>query len=329
MVRGGIFFPVSKNKMKIGIVGLGKMGLLHASILNTLPDVKVKALCEKNPFVYRFAKKILKDISIINDVSSFSGLNLDAIYVTTQPSSHFPVILAIYSKGIAKNIFVEKPLGENAKESLKLYELAQTKNGVNMVGFNRRFSTTFRKAKEILKEGVIGEIFSFKGYAHSSDFFGQKKAKQSRLRGNVVNDLGSHIIDLGLWFFGELEVISCKGDDDTCWFQVKSKNIIGEFDVSWCKEGIRLPEFGFLIEGSNGRLNVDCDMVKLNGKESFVWYKQNLNDNVRFLLGEPDYFREDEAFVKAIITNSHIEPNFYTAYIVDKIIEEVNKWMKG
>ena len=94
---------------RVAVVGTGKMGMLHASLLNTFPDVQLVALCEKSSLIRRYWRRILKEVSVVDDVKELLGFDLDAIYVTTPISSHFPVIHDIYSKGIANNIFVEKP----------------------------------------------------------------------------------------------------------------------------------------------------------------------------------------------------------------------------
>ena len=105
----------------------------------------------------------------------------------------------------------------------------------------------------------------------------------------------------------------------------------GSFDVSWCKEGYHVPEFGLMIKGSEGKIMVDDDVVKLepvSGK-SMHWYRQDLNDNVGFLLGAPEYFREDEYFVKSILNGVNPEPSFDTAskvdYIIGKVLEGVER----
>ena len=74
---------LNEKTINVGVIGLGKMGLLHASILNFLPDVKLAALCEKSGVIRRFLKKVFKDVKVVDDVEKLSGLGLDAVYVTT------------------------------------------------------------------------------------------------------------------------------------------------------------------------------------------------------------------------------------------------------
>ena len=50
------------KKLKVGVVGLGKMGLLHASLLSVMPNVQLAALCDKSWLMRKLAKSALKDL---------------------------------------------------------------------------------------------------------------------------------------------------------------------------------------------------------------------------------------------------------------------------
>ena len=97
-------------KLKVGVVGLGKMGIMHACLLNVLPNVQVSALCEKSRLMRIIAKRAFKGVLITDSLEKLAGKNLDAIYVLTPIPSHYPIIREIYAKNIAKNVFVEKTL---------------------------------------------------------------------------------------------------------------------------------------------------------------------------------------------------------------------------
>jgi predicted dehydrogenase len=320
------------TKAKVAIVGLGKMGLLHASILSTFDNVELVALCEKSALIRRFAGKVTKNIRVVASVEDLGGMELDAIYVTTPVSSHAPVIKTVYTQRIAKNVFVEKPLASNSGEAEELCNLAEKLGSINMVGYNRRFSVTFRKARQILDERILGDPTFFVGYAYSSDFAGAKWGSKSG-RGGVLSDLGSHLLDLALWLFGELEVKGARLEslvsadaEDAAYVSVKTPSSLnGEFRISWCKENFRLPDIGLQLEGPNGTMMVNEDKVelKLNSGSSSLWHKHDLGDNVPFFIGGAEYQREDEFFVSSALHNTHAEPSFQTASRVEKLIDQV------
>jgi len=325
---------LSREKLRVAVVGLGKMGLLHAGILNVLPNAQLTALCDKSAMIRKFCKKVFDGVHLVDDIRALSNLRLDAVYVTTPISSHFFIIRSIYSKEIARNVFVEKTLASSYDQANELCQLAKSFGGVNMVGYQRRLNVNFRKAKDLLTQETIGEVASFSAYAYSSDLLGSRKnSKTSVFRGGVLRDLGAHVVDLALWFFGDLTVDSAKlesaterDSEDSVYFRVKGlDDLEGEFNISWCMENYRLPEFGLLIKGSKGIMRVNEDKVELkldNGKSS-TWYRHDLNDNVSFLLGAPEFSREDKCFVKSVLEGCNADPSFYAASKVDYIIDQV------
>ena len=329
-----IMLERDEGKLKVGLVGFGKMGMLHAGILNFLPEVKLAAICEKSGLIRKFLKKVFKDVKILDEVDRLSSFDLDAVYVTTPIGSHFPVVKSLYENGVTRNLFVEKTLASNFDEARKLCEFAQEFGGVNMTGYMRRFCVTFMKAKGLLSERVIGKPLSFKAYAYSSDFFGIdgcSKVKTPVV--GVLRDLGCHALDLALWFFGDLKVTDVRlksvlnnSSIDSAYLRVEaSSGLVGEFSVSWCVSGYRIPEVGFVIEGSEGCLTVNDDKLELNMKDGSThrWFRHDLDDRVDFWLGSPEYYREDECFVEAVVHGRSVEPSFEAAAKVDGLIDEV------
>ena len=71
------------------------------------------------------------------------------------------------------------------------------------------------------------------------------------------------------------------------------------------------------------RVNDDILELNLNEGKSRKWYRHDLGDNVDFLLGAPEYYREDENFVDALHKGRVAEPSFRNAAKVDYIIDQV------
>lgn len=326
---------MNEKDVRVAVIGLGKMGLLHASILSTLPHVHLVALCDKSHMLLKLFRKMFK-ANLLDDVGKLASLNPDAVYVTTPIPTHFSIVKALYLNKIADAVFVEKTLAASYDEANELCQLAQHYQGVNMVGYMKRFGVAFGKAKDLLDQGVLGELLSFDAYAYSSDFAGiVKGSKVSVGRGGVLEDLGAHVVDLALWFFGdsdvesaELESLGMPGCEDSAKFTVKTSNGVGgAFDISWCRENYRMPEFGIAVKGSKGSMEVGDDklMLEQNDGRKHKWYRQDLNDNVGFLLGEPEYFREDHHFIEAILRRDYARPDFSTASRVDYLIDQVRQ----
>jgi len=316
------------------VVGLGKMGIVHSCVLNVLPNVEIVAVCEKSGMIRRFSKRIFKGASILDDVSKLADFDLDAVFVTTPIPAHFSVAKALYANDVVRNIFVEKTLADNFQQASELTELARKSEGVNMVGYLRRFYVTFRKARELLLQKAIGVPGSFEGYAYSADFcVGRGVSDVLVSRGGILRDLGCYAIDLSLWFFGELAIsedtASVQGNQgDSVAFGVKGPDgLVGRLEASPFMPDYRMPEIGFLIKGSEGEIVVNDDRVELRlaeGKGS-TWYRHDLDDSVPFCLGLPEYYREDALFVESVIKKQTAEPDFRMAARVDDLIGQIER----
>jgi len=323
------------RKLRFAVIGLGKMGLLHASLLNTFKDVQLVALCDKSVLMTRFYRSMFSSTEkvVVNTLDQLNGLELDAVYVTTPISSHAFIVKDLYAKGIVRNIFTEKTLASNYTQAKEMCELARKVGGKTMVGYMKRFSVVFGKAKELLAQGKLGEPYSFDAYAYSSDFLGlTKDSKSSASRGGALRDIGCHILDLALWLLGDLRVIDVvssngMGDAETSalFTAVNSNGLEGRFDISQCMPNYRMPEFGCLIECSQGKIDVNDDRLLLILRDGSrkIWHRHDLKDNVRFSLGETEYYRENLEFVNSLLENRMCEPNFETASKVDYLIDQV------
>jgi predicted dehydrogenase len=322
----------SSEKIRLAVIGIGKMGLLHTCILNVLPNANVIAVCDKSPIIRKMSSKIFRNMKFVDDVRNLEGLGLDAIYLTTPIPSHYPLAKTLYSNKIAANLFVEKTLASDYAKAKELCDLAAAANGISMVGYMKRFSVTFRKAKNLLDQGMLGDLTSFEAHAYSSDFAASNRGSGiSAARGGVLSDLGSHVIDIALWFFGDLAVKSAKlrstnktGSEDSVMMKTEGTDgLIGNFDISWSKKEYRMPEFGLAIMGNKGNLAVNDDEVIFSSVEkSQKWYRHDLGDSVSFLLGDSEYCRENEEFISSVLVHRKCESDFNTASKVDLVIEQ-------
>jgi len=326
------------NDIRAAVIGLGKMGLLHASTLGAMGGVKVVALCEKSRFLTRFARKAVPSVTVVEEVSQLAGKGLDVVFVTTPIPSHTPIVRQLYLEGIASNVFSEKTLSSNHSDSLELCSLAERASGVTMVGYQRRFGVTFAKARELLHEGSIGEAESFEAHAFSSDFAGVEGGDMLTGRGGVLRDLGSHAIDMALWFFGDLTPVRSTAPSPSSsvptlpmTFGARTAGgLEGEIKASWSVKGYRMAEIGISVKGSRGMVSASDDMVVLTSADGATkrFYRQDLHDDVPFLLGGPEYFRQDAEMIRCLREGTSPEDSFLSASRVDGIIDAAESFLK-
>jgi predicted dehydrogenase len=326
--------------MKISVVGLGKMGLLHAGILNSLSDGSVVSVCERDLFLSTAAKAILpKEVTVYRDVERMvSAEDPDAVIVTTPIDTHVSIVGSLLKAKSDLNVFVEKPLAASYAQARIACEAATRSRGVNMVGFQKRFSPVFRKARELMKE-VLGEPVFFRAYCLSSDVLREGSAWRSKKgSGGVLLDSAPHLLDILIWFFGEptsvvavkRQVYSREVEDYVHAVLSFKSGLQGHMDVCWSLASYRLPEFLLEIHGGNGMLTVTDDFVKFStGKQRGenvgrqVYHRQSFPKSVPFLLTDAEYTLEDVAFLDAVRSGTSPETNFLESAKVNALIDRI------
>jgi predicted dehydrogenase len=334
--------------VKVGIVGLGKMGLLHAGILNALPCCEVTSVAEKEGILVRFAKKLLPGMKFYPSAEEMLAREneLDAVYVTTPITTHLPIVQDIVTNRKKIGVFVEKPLAGKYDDAKKIADLSEGLGLQTMVGFQKRFSPIFQRGRKMLIEGVIGEVDSFDAYSYVSGVFSDGKGwRFTAGEGGALLDLGPHVVDILLWYFGEptsvegntRSVYSTEVDDFASGRLGFGSGVVGSLNVSWSVEGYRLPEIGIEISGSNGKLHVTDDCLKFElysgfsgmkaGKYQFR--KPEFDAAVDFLIGDPEYCMEDKYFIDCVSGRKTPQPDFLTGLKVNDVIERIHDSMLG
>jgi len=333
--------------MNVGIIGLGKMGLLHAGILNSIPDVKIKAITEKESIIANYVRNSMPDVSVYdNYLNMTDSEELDLIYITTPISSHFPIAQTCIENKI--NFFIEKPLTRNLEESKILCNKLKGTNLIHSVGYNRRFIDTFSKVKSLLDLKILGDVSEVKSSMYVSNVFSKSKGWRSRKEvsgGGVLLDFGSHLVDLLLWYFGHIKRVSgsiksvySKEVEDFAHMKMEfANNIHGELDTSWSVKGYRIPEINLEIKGSNGSIKVNEDFIKIDLEKSSSYfnsntttiYKQSLNQGVIIDVGGPDYTKEDLHMIDCIKNKHQSIVNVFEASKTQSVIESMYEASKG
>ncbi len=328
--------------IQVGIIGLGRMGILHSDVINGVSNGSVVAVCEKELLLRKMAKKILPSVHFYESPSEMLRTEaLDAIFVTTPIQTHVPVLEEVLSSQTNRiAVFCEKPLAGNYSDALRIsQEFAES---ITMVGFQKRRSALFSKAKELLENNAIGDILFFKSYGYLTDVFKRNKGwRYEKGTGGVLLDFGVHLVDLIEWFFGEPDVVKSfessffsEAEDYVHCFMKFSRGFIGSLDVCWSMRNYRLPEMGIEIHGTNGLIIVNDDFLKIeldakvNGimdEGKHMFYKPALNTSVDFFMGDPEYTLEDQAFLDAVISKKKCTPDFCDAAKANKLISQIHK----
>ena len=178
--------------IKIGIVGLGRIGKVHLfNIQQLISGASVIAACTRSEKSLEYAKKhsVKGLFTSFDDMLSEGGI--DAVIIASPTALHFEHLKLAIAAG--KHIFCEKPIDlsiENVKEIKSLLDANPVKF---MVGFNRRYDPNVLKIKKELNEGRLGALQSVKIISRDP---GPPPMEFIKTSGGLFLDMAIHDFDL-------------------------------------------------------------------------------------------------------------------------------------
>lgn len=285
--------------MRIGIIGLGKMGQNHLNELSKNSHFKLNALFDlyKNPNLNAF-NNIFYD-----NLDKFLDQNNDIIIIATPTNSHLTIAKKVFKQ--CKCVLIEKPLALNLKEIDEIANLSK-EYGVKVgVGFCERFNPAILALKkELDNEEIISiNIQRFSSYPQRISDVG------------ILQDLAVHDLDL-LRFLSKEEIIKT--------------NLLKKYtqDQTRENESIVLCELEKCIASVHQSWNSTQKLRKIQLITKNHFYEANLNDfsllkdrNFTELTQQSPLFGEHEALLKLIDNQPNPLANINDAYKVQVILE--------
>jgi len=181
------------NMLRVGIVGIGKLGSIHLRIYKELKGIGEIYLVDTNP-------KILADhkrCQYLKDYRDLKG-KVDLVSIATPTSSHYEI-----AKFFLKNkipVLVEKPLTQDLKEAKKLIATSKKNKTLLFVGHVERYNNAYLAIKKIIKNPLFIECHRLSPYPHRS------------LDISVILDLMIHDLDIILYLLRDsVKKIDAKG----------------------------------------------------------------------------------------------------------------------
>lgn len=259
--------------IKVGVIGLGKMGMLHLKNCRFIDGVKVVSVSDISEQRLKRAKDLGIKQLYVDYKDLLKSADVDAVIVTLPNFMHAEIICRAAELG--KDVFVEKPLARTVDECDKIIDAARKNNVKVMIGHNYRFFDNVEKVKDEFESGIVGdiELSTFElvlngPFAPSVEptpvpewYFSKDNLGMGCL------DSGYHLIDLFQWFFGEAEVLYANLGyryrlpyEDSAIVVLCSKNGSnrGVLNVGWFSKAI-FPRFNFrvILHGTAGFTSTD------------------------------------------------------------------------
>ncbi len=207
-------------KIRIGLIGYGGIGRVHAAAYRAIPfhyglpadSISIAGVATtREETARRAADEIGCDFYSADYRDLLARADIDAVDICTPNNSHHEIVLAAAQAGL--HIYCEKPLAMNVAEAARLTQAVDAAGVKGQMTFNFRFFPAVARAKQLLDDGFVGRVFSFNGRYHRSSYISREKPMSWRLQrevtgGGALFDLGAHILDLLYHLLGDFAAVN-------------------------------------------------------------------------------------------------------------------------
>ncbi|MCM3904050.1 MAG: Gfo/Idh/MocA family oxidoreductase [Pyrinomonadaceae bacterium] len=287
------------TKLKIGIVGAGYIGGVHARILARDERVVIAAVHDVAPEPARR----LADMCGARIAHSAQEVieSCDAVYIATPNTKHAELAIAAVQAG--KHVFCEKPMATSLTEAQAVVEAAGKSDAVFQVGHNRRFAPVYTALKRLLTESHQPHSAHVK--MNRGELLHPEWVGDSKITGGFLYETTIHMFDMMRFLFGEVTMLQALGssheypetDDFSILLQFAGgmhATFASSADASWL----------FPYE----RVEVFChhSTITTREMESLVYNQaldgRNIEQSMHQLAKEEKwgYLQEDQSFVDSI-----------------------------
>ena len=319
----------SSEKLKVGIIGCGKSGIMHASLVNMNPRAMWKASCVSDQQSFGYLQDIYPGIRFFLDTQEMlETVDLDTIFICTPDNTHLSLATEVSKKDM--HIFVESPLAESLVGSKMMMDLVSNKGHVFSIGYYSCFKVLFQKAKDLLETGILDRIKRYR----ASLFYTLPLSSPSMDR--IVRARASSFFYLIKWFFGPVKNLYAKASDRIASAKSgvslildHSSGLMGVVDLSWSRPGYPLPTVKITVEATGGTLEISDDSLKIYVYKKTAGFqrgwtviqKTDLTSPSRFFLCEEGYYEGNSSFIDSCLGNKKPVASWEDGYEVMRMIE--------
>jgi myo-inositol 2-dehydrogenase/D-chiro-inositol 1-dehydrogenase len=244
--------------MRVGVIGVGRMGQTHAATLGTIEDVDQVLLTDVDP---ERAEKVAADVGA-RTVASVEELlaSVDAIVISAASSAHADLIHASADAGLPT--FCEKPITLDLDTTADVVEHVRRSGIALQMGFQRRFDAGFRAAHDLVVDGSLGVLYVLRMAGHDPAPPHEEYIPAS---GGIFRDFSVHDFD-ALRFVTGQETVEVFADGAVLNFLQFEK--YGDVDTAVATLRLSGGTFGILSVTRHDPLGYDIRMELLGSGDS-------------------------------------------------------------
>lgn len=316
------------EKVRIGIIGAGRIGKIHAEHLIRHPRAEVTAISDlfAGPDLEAWAEERGIPSVTKDNEALLKRPDVDAVFICSSTDTHVTLIRQAAERG--KHVFCEKPVSMDLRQTELAVEAASRAGVQLQVGFNRRFDHNFKRVREHVRTGAIGEPHLIKITSRDP---APPPEEYIRVSGGIFMDMMIHDFDMARFLCGS-EVVEVfaqggvlidpafakYGDVDTAIATLRFANgALGVIDCS------RKASYGYdqrvEVFGSRGSVSADNDYpnTAVLSTESGVLSDKPLH----FFLEryQAAYAEETERFIDCVLRAESVPVSGHDAWQAERI----------
>lgn len=346
---------MSKSEVRIGVVGTGGFAnQVHMPGYRDHPRANIVGVCDIILERAEAAAKRFGASFVTDDYKELvSRDDIDAIDISTPNDVHVPIALAAIKAG--KHVICEKPLAMNFSEAQELINAAKETGAKTGVNFTYRGHPAARYAQYLISRGHIGKIFHvnalyMQGWLVNPETPIVWRLQKAVTGTGVLGDLGSHVIDLAMWFTGA-KITSVVADMRTFVEERPLPGGSGKGKVDVDDASTFLTRFdngamGTFVSSRNATARGNYQRIEVYGDEGALVYSYDDKDYLEAALGHfakeyqmlkipvPARFRPRDGgtgftenvsnFIDAIIEDKEMVPNFTHGLQNQEVLDAVS-----
>ena len=333
---------MDSNRLRIGVIGSGRISVMHFSATQSLKDKATLICCcdIKKDRADAFAKKY--DVKAYYDYKQMlDEEQLDAVHVLLPHYLHVPVALYAFEKGVA--VLSEKPMSVDYESAKKTVDLAKEKGVLYGVILQCRYNNSAQLVKKAYQNGKLGKIISARStltWARPDSYYLESdwKGTWDKEGGGVVIDQAIHSIDLVNW------IVDSPVKSVSCSMANRGHDIVKVEDSA---EGLIVYEngvkYGFYCMNNYGcdepiEIKLYCENAKVvfDYDDAYIYYNDGTKEeahqssNVETVEGGKDYWgfqhvRQIEQFYNACLKKEPLDISGEEALKTHKLVCDIYK----
>ncbi len=277
------------KKVRFGIIGMGNQGSYYANVLKEgkIDNGILVACCDNNETKLKYAKEKYGDLENIRFYDNYLNLlndNVcDAILVETPHYQHPEITIDCLKRGV--HVICDKPAGVYTKQVREMNEIASKSNALFTMMFNQRTNCIYRKMKEMISDGLLGEIqrvtWIITDWYRTQIYYdnGSWRATWAGEGGGVLINQCPHQIDLIQWILGEMPTKVSAFCSYGKWHDIEVEDdVTAYFEYKNGATGVFITTTGE-APGTN-RLEISGSKGKLLSEDGNLIFYQNEIDSI-------------------------------------------------